>query len=55
MNYVYSQHFTFNKNYFVQYRALDLKLNDIYFIKNIENVHILINIDKIYINIIIDD
>ena len=39
----------------MQYRALDLKLNDIRFIKNIENAHILININKIRINIVIDN
>ena len=39
----------------MQYRAFDLKLNDIYFIKNIENARIFINIDKIRINIIIDN
>ena len=39
----------------MQYRAFDLKLNDIRFIKNIENARIFINIDKIRINIIINN
>ena len=55
MNYVYFQHFTLNKNYFVQYRVFDLKLNDIRSIKGIKNARIFINIDKIRINIVIDN
>ena len=55
MNYIYSQHFTFNKNCFVQYRVFDLKLNNVRLIKDIENVRILININKIRINIVIDN
>ena len=39
----------------MQYRALDFKLNDIHFIKNIKSVYIFINIDEIRINIIIND
>ena len=55
MNYIYFQHFTFNKDYFIQYRVFDFKLNDVRLIKNIKNVRIFINIDKIRINIIIDN
>ena len=55
MNYVYFQHFTFNKDCFVQYRAFDFKLNDVHFIKDIKNARIFIDIDKIRINIIIDN
>ena len=39
----------------MQYRIFDLKLNDIRFIKNIKSARIFINIDKIRINIIIDN
>ena len=39
----------------MQYRVFNLKLNDIHFIKDIKNVRIFINIDKIRINIVIDD
>ena len=39
----------------MQYRVFDFKLNDIRFIKDIENARIFINIDKIHINIIIDN
>ena len=39
----------------MQYRALNFKLNDIRFIKNIKDARIFININKIRINIIIDD
>ena len=39
----------------MKYRALDLKLNDIRFIKNIKDIRSFIDIDKIRINIIIDD
>ena len=39
----------------MQYRVFDLKLNDIHFIKDIKNVRIFININKIRINIVIDD
>ena len=45
----------FNKDFFVKYRAFNLKLNDIRFIKNIKNIRSFINIDKIRINIIIDN
>ena len=39
----------------MQYRALNFKLNDIRFIKNIKDARIFININKIRIDIIIDD
>ena len=39
----------------MQYRVFDLKLNDVHLIKNIKNVHIFININKIRINIVIDN
>ena len=39
----------------MQYRVLDFKLNDIRFIKNIKDIRIFINIDKICINIVIDN
>ena len=39
----------------MKYRAFDLKLNNIRFIKDIKSIHNLINIDKIRINIVIDN
>ena len=39
----------------MKYRVFDFKLNNIRFIKNIESIRNFINIDKIHINIIIDD
>ena len=39
----------------MQYRVLDFKLNDIRFIKNIKDIRIFIDIDKICINIVIDN
>ena len=55
MNYVYFQYFTFNKDYFVQYRVFDFKLNDVHFIKGIKGARIFIDIDKIHINIVINN
>ena len=39
----------------MQYRVLDFKLNDIRFIKDIKNIRIFINIDKVRINIVINN
>lgn len=43
------------KIFFMKYRIFDFKLNDIHFIKNIENIYDFIDFDKIRINIIIDN
>ena len=39
----------------MQYRVFNFELNNVYFIKNIESARILIDIDKIRINIVIDN
>ena len=39
----------------MQYRTFDFKLNNIRLIKNIKNARIFINIDKIRINIVINN
>ena len=49
MNCVYSQYFIINKNLFIEYRFLNLLINNVYSIKEINNSKIFINIKKIRI------
>ena len=55
LNYVYSQHFTFSRDAFIEYRSLDLNKNNIRFIKRITSTLTPIDINKIRINIYINE